>query len=393
MAIANKEKINNAESILPESKLPSQSADEQKKAVVNYNDKVAKLKIKSTDLIGLTNQLAIMLESGVVLSDALHSIAKQSDPGNFKVVMSGVCLAVENGSSFSRALERYPKVFDLMFVSMVRASEISGNMSEMLKVLGEYVNFESETKRQIKGALAYPIVMLIVALFATSIMLLFVLPRFTKIYQSRGSALPKMTQILVDFSNFLRDVDSVIMSAIILGGLGFGFYWWLRSYAGKKVKDLAMIRMPVLGVMFTDMIITRSMRIMSTMISAGVSLLDTIDIVKDSSNNWHFRNLWYQVDGKIRDGYQLSEAIQFATGTKFIAPSVVHMIKAGEKNGDLARVTNKISDFYEKKFRASIKTAMSLIEPIMITFLGILIGAIAIALLLPVFRVSTIVAH
>jgi len=173
------------------------------------------------------------------------------------------------------------------------------------------------------------------------------------------------------------------------------------------VIDFIKIHTPVLGTMFIDMVVTRSMRIMATMINTGVSLLDSIEVIRNSCENYYFQRLWATADEKIRDGYQLSESIMISMGSdvtslgeksrssanQLIAPGVIQMLRAGEKSGKLGEVCSKVSDFYEKKLETSIKAVMALIEPLMITILGAIIGTIAIALLLPVFRISTVIAH
>jgi type IV pilus assembly protein PilC len=294
-----------------------------------------------------------------------------------------------------------------MFISMVRASEASGEMVEMLRVLSGYLSFETETRKQIKGALTYPFIMALMAVAATGTLMFFVLPRFTKIYEARGSTLPKITQILVSFSQILGDFKmmTAIVTALIF--LSVGLYYWASTQSGRRVIDFIKIRTPVLGTMFIDMVVTRSMRIMATMLNTGVSLLDSIEVVGGSCDNYYFQQLWAVTDEKIRDGYQLSESIlismnnegttlgeeNLVSANQLIAPGIIQMLRAGEKSGKLGEVCSKISTFYEKKLEGSIKSVMALIEPLMITVLGIIIGTVAIALLLPVFRISSVIAH
>jgi len=354
--------------------------------------------VKQAELILFTTQLAVMLDSGVVLSDALDAIAEQAEDGTLKMIIMDVAETVKGGENFSKALTSYPKVFNSMFISMVKASEASGKMVEMLRVLSGYLNFESETRKRIKGALTYPFIMALMAVASTGTLMFFVLPRFTKIYEARGAALPKITQILVGLSQTLGDfqVMTIILTAVIL--MSIALYCWARTLTGRRVIDYVKIRTPVLGTMFVDMIVTRSMRIMATMVNTGVSLLDAIEVVRGSCENYYFQQLWAGTNNKIRDGYQLSESIQISqgsegTGTQLIAPGIIQMLRAGEKSGKLGDVSDKISVFYEKKLEASIKSVTALIEPLMITILGGIIGTIAIALLLPVFKISTVIAH
>ena len=350
-------------------------------------------KVKRNELILFTTQLSVMLDSGVVLSDALDAIADQAEHGTFKMVIMDVAEAVKSGDAFSKALRTYPMVFNSMFISMVRASEESGKMADMLNVLSGYLSFESEVRKRIKGALTYPVIMALMAVAATGTLMFFVLPRFMRIYEARGAALPKITQILVGFSKILGDFQlmSVVLTVLILASAAL--YYWAGTIAGRRVIDFVKIRAPVLGTMFIDTVVTRSMRIMATMINTGVNLLDAIRVIQGSCENYYFRQLWTGADEKIRDGYQLSESILLSPGSELIAPGIIQMLRAGEKSGKLGEVSDKISVFYEKKLEASIRSVMALIEPLMITILGAIIGTIAIALLLPVFRISSVIAH
>jgi len=355
-------------------------------------------KVKQVELILFTTQLSVMLDSGVVLSDALDAIAEQAEQGTFRMIIMDVAKEVKSGENFSKALAGYPKVFNSMFISMVRASEASGKMAEMLRVLSGYLNFEAETRKRIKGALTYPFIMAIMAVIATGTLMFFVLPRFTKIYEARGAALPKITQILVSASSILGDfqVMTGVVTVAILASMAL--YYWAGTSTGRRVIDFIKIRTPVLGTMFIDMVVTRSMRIMATMVNTGVSLLDSIEVMQGSCENYYFQQLWAGTDEKIRDGYQLSESILISADgeagrTRLIAPGIIQMLRAGEKSGKLGEVCDKISVFYEKKLEASIRDVTALVEPLMITILGAIIGTIAIALLLPVFRISSIIAH
>ncbi|MCK4914041.1 MAG: type II secretion system F family protein [Planctomycetes bacterium] len=355
--------------------------------------RLSTVKVKRSELVLFTTQLAVMLDSGVVLSDALDAIAMQSEQGTFKMIVTDIAETVKSGESFSRLLSAYPKVFDPMFISMVKASEASGRMPEMLRVLSGYLDFEDETRKSIKAALTYPLIMASMAVVATSTLMFFVLPRFTKIYEAKSAALPKITQLLVSFSALLTDFDAMtkILTTIILAAMAF--YYWMGTPNGRRAMDFVKIHTPVLGAIFVDTAITRSMRIMATMVNTGVSLLDTIEIMRGSCENYYFQRLWTGTDEKIRDGYQLSESMRISPGSELIAPGIIQMLQAGEKSGKIGEVSDKISTFYEKKLACSIKSVTTLLEPLMITILGAIIGTIAIALLLPVFKISSVVAH
>ncbi|MDT8303137.1 MAG: type II secretion system F family protein [Sedimentisphaerales bacterium] len=365
----------------------------QEKDTLPVNVQLCRSKVNQAELILFTTQLSVMLDSGVVLSDALDAIAEQSEHGTFKMVIMDVAETVKNGDNFSRALAEYPKIFNKMFISMVKASEASGRMADMLNVLSGYLNFESETRKRIKGALTYPFIMALMAVAATGTLMFFVLPRFMRIYESKGASLPKITQVVVGFSRFIGDFQSmtIFLTGLILTSVGL--YYFSGTLTGRRAIDFIKIRTPVLGTMFVDTIVTRSMRIMATMLNTGVNLLDSIAVIQGSCDNYYFRQLWVGVNDKIRDGYQLSESIMISPSSYLMAPGIIQMLKAGEKSGKLGEVCDKISVFYEKKLEASIRNVMALIEPIMITILGCVIGTIAIALLLPVFRISNVIAH
>jgi len=357
------------------------------------NSTVSDARIKQAELILFTTQLSIMLDSGVVLSDALEAMAEQTQPGTLRNIIIDVANRIKSGDSFSDALAVYPKVFNSMFTSMVKASEASGKMAHMLEILSGYLDADAETRKQIKGALIYPFIMLLMASAATGSLMFFILPKFTRIYETRGAALPKLTQVLVSFSQMLGDVQ--IMATIIttLTALIVGVHFWYRTTNGQKVLDWMKVHTPIFGTMFVDAVLTRSMRIMATMVGTGVSLLDALDVMQLSCENYYFRHLWAATDAKIRNGYQLSESILLAPYGELVAPGIIQMLRAGEKSGKLGHVCDKVSVFYEKKLQSSIRTATALIEPLMIIIMGIVIGTIAIALLLPVFRISTIIAH
>lgn len=351
------------------------------------------VKIKQTDLIMFTTQLSVMLDSGVVLSDALDAIAQQKEQGPFRRLIEEISERVKSGENLSMVLLSYPRTFSPMFVSMVRASEASGKMVEMLRVLSSYLEFETETRKGIKSALTYPVIMALMAVAATGTLMFFVLPRFTKIYEARGAALPKITQMLVGFSQTMSNLDVLTMvftSALAVAG---ALYYFARTQIGQRTFDYIKINTPVIGTMFVDAVVARSMRIMATMVNTGVSLLDTIEVIHGCCRNYYFRRLWSCVNDRIRDGYQLSESIQIAPDSALMSSGIIQMLKAGEKSGKLGQVSDKISLFYEKKLQASIKAVMTMIEPLMITVLGGIIGTIAIALLLPVFRISSVIAH
>jgi type IV pilus assembly protein PilC len=360
---------------------------------IEWSEHLYNARVNSNELILFTTELSVMLDSGVVLSDALDAIAEQADDQKFKAIIIDIAEQVKAGENFSKALTDYPKIFNPMFLSMVQASEASGKMGNMLTVLSGYLNFEAETRKQIKGALTYPFIMALMAVAATGTLMFFVLPRFMRIYESRGAELPKITRVLVGISKIIGNFQMMAMIVTTAVIAGVGLYYFSGTTTGRRIIDALKIKTPVIGTMFVDTVVARSMRIMATMVNTGVRLLDTIHVVHGSCNNYYFQQLWADVDVRIRDGYQLSESILLSEHANLIAPGILQMLRAGEKSGKLGNVCDKISLFYEKKLEQSIRNVMTLIEPLMITILGAIIGTIAIALLLPVFKISSVIAH
>jgi type IV pilus assembly protein PilC len=350
-------------------------------------------RVRQSEIILFTTQLSVMLDSGVVLSDAMEAVSEQMHPGIFRDILIDVAARIKNGESFSSALSVYPRAFNTMFVSMVRASEATGKMAHMLDVLSGYQNADAETRKQVKGAMIYPVIMLLMAVAATGSLMFFVLPRFSKIYEARGAALPMLTRILVNCSNLLANPE-FLAAAVTLGVLGFwGLSIWKKTEPGQKTLDWIKIHTPIFGPMFIDAVLTRSMRILATMVNTGVNLLDALDVMRMSCDNYYFKTLWKHADVKIRDGCQFSDALLLSPYNTLIAPGIIQMLRAGEKSGKLGFACDRVSVYLEKQLQNSIRTSTALIEPLMITLMGLIIGTIAIALLLPVFRISSIMAH
>ncbi|MBB6430038.1 type II secretion system F family protein [Algisphaera agarilytica] len=337
-------------------------------------------------IIAFAHQLAVMVDTGVPISEALHCIADQCDSAEFKLILEDVASQVEAGGELSTALGRFPKVFPTIMVSLVRASEVSGTMGVMLERISNYMGKEYQTQKKIKGAMTYPAVMLAMVLTVTVGLLVWVLPRFATIFESKGAALPLPTRMLMFIS------DSLMLHWYLwVGGtvaLVVGFVVGMRTHAGRRVFDRVKLSSPIFGDLFSKLYVTRSTRTMGTMINAGVPVLDMIAIVKDVTRNALYEDLWETVDDRLRQGAQLSDAL---FDSPLIPRSVAQMIYAGEKSGRLGQTMEKIAGFTEEEFDEQIKTTTNLIEPTMVAIMGGIVGFVAIALLLPIFSVSSVV--
>jgi type IV pilus assembly protein PilC len=364
--------------------VPAAKADDDDATVVAAS---RSKRVKRKEVIFFAHQLAVMIETGVPLTDALESTRDQAANPHFKAVLNDVTAHVEAGGDFSSALAKYPRVFPNAMVSLIRASEISGTMAQMLDRLSGYLTKEEQTARQVKGALMYPIFMLVMAVSVTIFLLAFVLPKFAGIYASRGAALPAPTRLLLAISEGLIGYWYLwTLLAIVVGGV---VMMLPRVDAGRRFLDYLKLNVPLAKQLFTQLYITRATRTMGTMIAAGVTMLDMIDIVKQVTNNIYYQDLWDEVDDRLRQGSQLSDPL-FAS--PLFPRTIAQMIYSGEKSGQLGKVLARISDFTEAEFDQTVKNTTQFIEPLMVGVMGTIIGFIAISLLLPIFSVGNVVA-
>lgn len=343
--------------------------------------------VRRKEVILFAHQLAVMIETGVPLTDALQCAAEQSHDPAFKAVLQDVILQVQAGGEFSAALRKYPRVFPPVMTSLLRASEMSGTMSTMLDRISTYLAKEEQTIRQARGAMLYPCFMMVMAIGVTIFLLAFVMPKFAAIYDSRKAVLPAPTQVLLMISNGLVNYWYVWVCAAAAAVTGVIIC--RRTTGGQRFIDWLKLHVPIMKRLYMQLYITRACRTMGTMISAGVSMLDMIAIIKQVTNNAFYVDLWDQVDDRLRQGSQLSEPLFHS---KLIPRSIAQMVYSGEKSGQLGKVMNRVADYTETEFDQTVKAVTSMIEPVMVAVMGSIIGFIAISLLLPIFSVGRVVA-
>lgn len=344
--------------------------------------------VKREEVIAFASQLSVMLETGVPLGDALQAFMDQTRSTHLKNVVEQVADKVVSGVSFSSAMAEYPRVFPPLMISLMEASEASGTMGMMLGRIADYLASERRTLRQIRGALTYPFIMLTFSLGVTVLLVAWVLPRFARLYESREAALPAATRIVMDISNFVTTQWPVLVAgatALVVIAMSMRMFGW-----GKGAVDRLKLASPVFGPIFTSFYLTRATRTLGTLLASGVGLLDAVRIVRGVTNNVLWEDLWRSLDQSITSGRTISEVV---IESKLIPSSVAQMIVAGEKSGRLPMVLEKVADTTEEDLNDAIKHGTQLIEPTMIIFMGGLIGFIAIALLLPIFNVSSIMGR
>ena len=344
-------------------------------------------RVKREDVIAFCQQLSVMLESGVPLSEAMDSFSRQARRPEMRDVLASLMNDLQAGEPISTAMARWPSVFPTMIISLMKASEASGTMALMLGRIGQYLDKERRTLRQIKGALSYPVFMMVFGVAMTVFLVAFVLPRFARIYADRAASLPVPTKVLMSISNFLSTQYLYYVPALVVVGV-LGYMFFTRP-DGRRVLDWLRLHTPVLRGMYKQLYLTRMARTMATLLSAGVNLLDIIDICRGVTNNVYYDELWQRMEEDVRAGRQMSETL---TDSTIIAPQVASMMAAGERSGRLAQVMERLAEFAEQEFDAAVKVATSYVEPVMIIFMGILVGGIAMALLLPIFSMGKVMS-
>ncbi|MAE63177.1 MAG: pilus assembly protein PilC [Phycisphaeraceae bacterium] len=338
------------------------------------------------DILNFTSQLAVMIRAGISIRAAIDGIADQIENPRFKTILLRIKTDVESGKQFSEALSRHPKQFNQLYVNMVRASEMSGSFSRMLDRIAAYLAQQIETRAMVIGAMIYPAVIGLLAVAVTIFLLTFVLPRFADVFAGKEAAMPAPTVFLMALSSFMVKFWWAVSGGLVLGIIGLALF--ARTEVGARFFDTLKLRVPLLRRMFRALYISRSLHTMGELVNAGVPMLDTIRITGDISGNWHFKRMWRAVYGSVKQGKKI---VQPLTRNPLLPTAVVQMMGAGEESGKLGEVLDEVSTFYAKQLREVIKTVTSMIEPIMIMVMGGVVGFIAMSIILPIFRLSTLV--
>jgi type IV pilus assembly protein PilC len=338
------------------------------------------------DILHFTSQLAVMVRAGISLQDALEGIGGQQENQKFKAVIRDLKHRIEEGNSFSQALAEHPQMFSNLYINMVAAAEASGSLSDMLQKLAEYLDQEAETRSQVKSAMVYPIIICVMAIAVTIFLLCFVLPRFTTIFAGKESLLPMPTIILMASSAFLRHWWFVIIPAI--AAVLWGFHFFVSTPMGRLWWDKAKLVLPLIRTLCRNLYITRGLHTMGVLTRAGVPILNTISITAHISGNVLYKEMWLYVYEEVRQGKKIAAAL---AQSSLMPSSVVQMIRSGEDSGNMADVLQDVSSFYARELKTVIKTVTSMIEPLMIVCMGCLVGFIAMSIILPIFKMSSLV--
>jgi type IV pilus assembly protein PilC len=337
-------------------------------------------------VLDFTTQLAVMIRAGISLRAALEGIAEQTTHAGFRKIITGLKSDVESGRQFSDALARHPKLFSPLYVNMIRASEVSGSFGKMLDRIAANLAQSIETRKMVVGAMIYPGIIGTLAIGVTVFLLTFVLPKFAGVFEGKEHALPPQTVFLLGLSDFMV-ANWILLLGLAIGGL-VGFIAFIKTEVGGYWFDRVKLGVPVVKTMFRSLYISRSLNTMGELINAGVPMLDTIAITGDISGNRLYKKLWLTVFGAVKEGKKIAHPL---AQSKLLPRAVVQMIGAGEESGKLGEVLMEISDFYARQLRSAVKAVTGMIEPVMIIVMGSIVGFIAMAIILPIFKMSQIV--
>src|SRR5947207_3111828 len=340
--------------------------------------------IRQAEIIFTTNQLAVMVETGITLSQALGSIAEQEGNPALRKVLLDLKSSVEAGDDFSTALSRHPKQFDKTYISLIKASEQTGTLGEMLDTVATYLRSQLETRQKIRAAMAYPGVMAVIAVGVTIFLLTYILPKFEPLFSRKGVKLPTITIYMMSASNVLLNYWPYWIAGAIAVILTYVF--GRKTEPGRKILDWLKINFPIVGNMTRKVTLSRSVRTLGTMVASGVSMLDAIKLTAEVASNWYYEQAWLRVLDEVTQGQRISESLQ--DERDLFPGTLVQMIGAGEETGKLDVVLGKVSSFYDKEVETALKATTSMIEPLMICGMGVIVGGIALGLLMPIFQLS-----
>lgn len=348
-------------------------------------------KVKETDLVLFTRQLSTMVEAGISLVQALTALYEQCDgkkQKNLRAVISDITTRVQGGETFHESLAKHPRVFDRLFVSMVKAGETGGLLAEILDRLAGFLEASARLRKKVKSAMTYPVIVICIAFAITTFLLVKVVPIFGEIFKDFGAKLPAPTQFLIDVSDFIRGEWYFLV--LLIGGAIFGVRAFVRSTRGKQTWDRWKLKLPVFGPLIHKICMTRFARTFAQLIRSGVPILEVLDVVAGASGNYVVESSLKGVSADVEKGDNLSVALS----KKPIFPTMMlRMVSAGEATGKIDAMLEKMADFWDEEIEALLDALTSLIEPMLIVFLGVIVGGIVIAMFLPIFKLNEVVSQ
>ncbi len=347
--------------------------------------KSKKYKLPLGELAIFTQQLSSLLLAGLPLVQCLEALQDQTEDPCFRIIIRDVRADISSGNSFSSAVRKFPNSFNTLFVSMVEAGEASGGLAEILVKVAGYFEASVKLTKKVKSAMTYPIAVIGLAVALVNVLLIFVIPVFAAMFADFGAKLPAPTQFLIDLSDFMK----AWWWAIGLGAYGVyvGTGKYVATPKGRRQKDMFLVRAPIFGNLIHKIALSRFCRTYATLIRSGVPILRTLEIVSAASNTVQIEDACEEIAKHVSQGGQVSEVL---AANPFFPPMMKHMVKAGESTGNVDGMMTKIADFYDVECEATVASLTSLIEPILIVFLGVVVGGIVMAMFLPIFQLGAV---
>ena len=340
-------------------------------------------KVKEKDIILFARQFSTMIDAGLPIIQCLEILHTQQNNKTFKRMIKEIKEQVESGATLAEALKRFPKYFDDLFVNMIAAGEAGGILDAILRRLAGYMEKARKLKAQVKGAMTYPVVTLVIAVIVLGIILVFVIPVFQEMFSDLGGELPVPTQIVVRISEIVK--SKILYIIIGLGLLGFALKKFYATEKGQDTVDDLLLKIPVFGELLRKVAVAKFTRTMGTMLASGVAILEALDIVAKTSGNRTIERAIYDVRSGIAEGRTMADPL----AESGVFPAMVcQMISVGESTGALDAMLEKIADFYDEEVDQAVDNLTSLIEPFMLVFLGVTIGGLVVAMYLPIFKMA-----
>jgi type IV pilus assembly protein PilC len=338
--------------------------------------------VSQKQLCTFTRQFSVLQDAGLPVLRSLRILKNQLKPGVLKNALIDVVDDVESGSALSEALARHPKVFDRLYVNMVRAGEVGGALEVILRRLAEFKEKAQSLKRKVIGAMIYPVVVILAAIGILSFIMIRIVPKFKEIFAAFEMKLPAMTQTLLDISDFMKNYFW-IMPLVLIGWIIFCRLLRLM-YWGRYVLDWVWLHVPIIGVILEKTIVARTMRTLGTLVSSGVPILEALSIVKETAGNAVFEEMFQRVFESVREGESIAMPMK---ESRLVDDMVVNMIDVGEETGELDKMLNKIADVYDEEVDVLVQGLVKLLEPVMVLFLGFCVGFIVVALFMPMLAI------
>jgi type IV pilus assembly protein PilC len=340
-------------------------------------------KVKEHDIILFSRQFSTMIDAGLPIIQCLDILCSQQANATFKKMLKDIKESVEGGATLAEALKKFPKQFDDLFVNMIAAGEAGGILDAILRRLAAYMEKAARLKSQVKGAMTYPIVTLIIAVIVLAVILVFVIPVFQEMFADFGGELPTPTKIVVGMSEMVKSKIIYIIAAVFLFIIAFKKFY--KTEKGHDIVDDLLLKLPVFGELLRKVAVSKFTRTMGTMLASGVAILEALDIVAKTAGNRSVEKAIYNVRSGIAEGRTMAEPLQ---ESGVFPPMVCQMIGVGESTGALDAMLEKIADFYDEEVDQAVENLTSLIEPFMLVFLGVTIGGLVVAMYLPIFKMA-----